>query len=63
MSVRCYWDTWCDNDECLQWCQGGTGDSKKEARDNAKRIGWLRLGAKDLCSSECLAAFRTAGSE
>lgn len=42
MSVRAYFDTWCDvqGERCKDWAEGGTGDSFTEARANAKRLGW-----------------------
>lgn len=56
MSVRAYWDTWCDGpgpdgNGCLQWADEATSlDSARDARRRAKAWGWIfRRGVGDLC--------------
>lgn len=40
MSVRAYYDVWCDADDCLLWCEGATASTPRQARRNAARMGW-----------------------
>lgn len=55
MSVRSYFDVWCDGPDpegCPRgdWCVGATADSAREARAGAKQLGWVyRSGVGDLC--------------
>lgn len=42
MGISAWYDTWCDEDDCLQWTQGGRtrGDAAKAAR----QAGWRNEG-------------------
>lgn len=53
MSVAPIWTVWCDADpgdgsDCQHWCQL-TEMSAAAARQNAKGVGWKRIGSKDVC--------------
>lgn len=51
VSVRKYVDVWCDGEGCLTWADQATSHTSKEARANAKWLGWkVNLpGGRDLC--------------
>lgn len=40
MSVRQYWDVWCDDESCAQWCDSATANTKARARENAIKANW-----------------------
>ena len=41
MSVRTYYDTFCDFPDCLSWAENCTScDSRNDARNKAENTGW-----------------------
>ena len=67
MSVRAYYDVWCDailddGETCGEWCEQATSDDAKIARRRARAYGWkpLRLpdGKRGDCCPDCHARLR-----
>lgn len=49
MSVRVWYDVWCDGPGCSAWSDLGGGRTRSLARAMAKRYGWTRKGGQDFC--------------
>jgi hypothetical protein len=50
MSVRAYYDVWCDGEDCDHWAEWATSYTLKAARQRAVEGGWTyKRGVGDLC--------------